>query len=271
VIVITGCTSGLGLHLSREFIRLGHTVIGCGRRAATIEDLNNEFSETQSSFYTVDVAKEADVIRFAQDVELKYGSVDMLISNAGLGGTWKLSWEIPSEALSNIVDVSLKGLMYTNKRFIPIMTKGLTPYSSGVKRVINISSGVGHTTMPRAADYCSVKFGVEGWSKCVAQEFKALSASEFPHWKDRIMCVPFAPGVVKTEMNSGRADAAPAEQWCKDAAPFLLIVPPEENGSSVTLPGYYSEEYMAGWIVPNGAKMNSTMPGGFSASQDKTK
>merc|ERR1712232_272686 len=166
------------------------------------------------------------------------------------------SWEIPSQALSNIVDVSLKGVMFTNKHFIPIMTKGLTPDSTGVKRVINFSSGVGHTTMPGAADYCAVKFGVEGWSKCVAQEFKVLSAQGFPHWKNRIMCVPFAPGVVKTEMNI-RSDAASVEQWCKDAAPYILSIPPADNGSSVTMPGYYSEEYMAAWIVPNGAKMNS--------------
>jgi hypothetical protein len=72
-------------------------------------------------------------------------------------------------------------------------------------------------------------------------------------------------------MNSGRADGAPAEQWCKDAAPFLLSVPPEENGSSITLPGYAAEEYAAAWIVPNGAKMNSIMPGRLSASQDKKK
>lgn len=259
MIVITGCTSGLGLHLAREYIRLGHVVAGCGRRTATIDALNKEFGGTGSFFHTADVAKERDVIRFSQEVDRRCARVDVLICNAGLGGYGKLSWEIPSEALSNIVDVSLKGLMYTNKHFIPFMLKGLTLDSGPlIKRVINLSSGVGHTSMPGAADYCSVKFGVEGWSKCVAQEFKAM-AQKAPHIKDRIMCVPFAPGVVRSEMNSGNPNSAPVETWCKDAAPFLLNLQISENGSSITMPGYYSQSYKDAWIVADGAKMNSSV------------
>ena len=67
--------------------------------------------------------------------------------------------------------------------------------------------------MPGAADYCAVKFAVEGWSKCVAQELKSLANTVKPHWKDRVLCVPFAPGVVRTEMNKN-PKAPTAEGWC---------------------------------------------------------
>merc|ERR1711904_228679 len=98
--------------------------------------------------------------------------------------------------------------------------------------------------------------GVEGWSKCVAQEIKHAYETQKPKWKDRILCVPFAPGVVRTEMNQN-PNAPSADVWSKSAAPFILEIPSSENGSSLTMPGYYSKEYMDAWIVPSGAKMNA--------------
>eukprot|EP00928_Gymnodinium_smaydae_P050392 TRINITY_DN33953_c0_g1_i1.p1 TRINITY_DN33953_c0_g1~~TRINITY_DN33953_c0_g1_i1.p1 ORF type:complete len:325 (+),score=38.47 TRINITY_DN33953_c0_g1_i1:48-977(+) len=254
VIVITGCTSGLGLNLAKEYIRLGHTVVGCGRRSAIIQELNKTYEGTSSSFHHVDVSSEPSVAAFAKTVEDCYGRVDVLICNAGLGGARKLPWEIPTDHVHSIIDVSLKGLMFTNKHFVPLMLRDLDRIGSAAlpKRVINVSSGIAHTSMPWAADYCAVKCAVEGYSRCMAWSFRANEAL-----KDRIICVPFAPGVVKTEMNVLES-AAPADAWSRDAAPFILSIPAADNGSSVVMPGYYSKEYQATWIVPAGAKMNET-------------
>lgn len=245
--------------MANEYIRLGHSVVGCGRRAATIEALNKEYAGTTSSFHVVDVSKEDEVAAFAREVRARHAGVDCLICNAGLGGAGKPAWEIPAGHIHKIVDVSLKGVMFTNNHIVPMMLQGITeksPEDAPVKRVINISSGVGHTSNPYAADYCAVKFAVEGYSKCVAQGFK--EAVKFaPHWRDRIICVPFAPGVVRTEMN--RNPAIPTtDVWCKEAAPYILQIPASESGSSITMPGYYGEDYQATWVVPDGARMNST-------------
>lgn len=250
VVVVTGCTSGLGLHLTREFARLGHTVAGCGRRKDIIASLNQELGGGGSSFHVVDVANEPAVEGFAKEVERRYGSVDVLVANAGLGAGGKLPWQIPVAHVHNIVDVSLKGLMFTNRHFVPLMLKGLD--AAPLRRVVNVSSGVAHTAMPWAGDYCGVKMGVEGFSKCTAHAF-----NDNPKWRGRIICVPFAPGVVRTEMNTN-PKAPPAEQWCKDAVPYLLQLSAADNGSSVAMPGYYSQKYQACWHTPANHKMNPT-------------
>ena len=46
-----------------------------------------------------------------------------------------------------------------------------------------------------------------------------------------------------------------AEQWSKDAVTYVLSLNKEQSGSSVTIPGYYSDEYKATWILPDGAKL----------------
>lgn len=244
--------------MAKQYIQQGHTVVGCGRRADIIEALAKEYAGTDSSFHTVDVSKEAEVAAFAQKIDARYGDVDVLVCNAGLGPAGKAAWELPAQHIHSIVDVSLKGVMFANTHIVPIMLRGLDrlPSTAPPKRVINISSGIAHTSMPWAADYCAVKCGVEGYSKCVAQGFKELAKSR-PAWKDRILCVPFAPGVVATEMNKQKGLPS-ADAWAKEASVYLLEIPACENGSSLTLPGYYSKEYQATWIVPAGARMNPT-------------
>merc|ERR1712187_944150 len=92
-----------------------------------------------------------------------------------------------------------------------------------------------------------------------AQVLKALGQMEASaHVKDRIICVPFAPGVVQSEMNRNKA-AAPVDEWVKKAAPFILQIPAAENGSSSAMPGYYGSEYMTSWVVPAGARMNDVV------------
>jgi hypothetical protein len=60
-------------------------------------------------------------------------------------------------------------------------------------------------------------------------------------------CVPLAPGVVKTGMTGG--DFPGAAAWAKDAVPLLLGLGRGDNGRSMHVPGFYSEEYMASWII----------------------
>jgi len=59
-IVITGVTRGLGLALAEEFIRLGHTVLGCGRSARSIQELGERFA-APNEFYPVNVASDDEV------------------------------------------------------------------------------------------------------------------------------------------------------------------------------------------------------------------
>jgi NAD(P)-dependent dehydrogenase (short-subunit alcohol dehydrogenase family) len=257
VVVITGCTSGLGLHLCLEFMRLGFKVCGCGRREKKIRELNVAHQSKGHKFYTVDISNAKSVIAWSHEVLSDFGRVDTLIANAGKGGAGKLPWEIDVKQFSEVLDTNVKGVFLCCQNFIQPMLDDLTnnPQRMVVKRVINMSSGVGHSTSPVQADYSASKWGVEAFSKSTAQAFHVLRDTTddqlLKRACDKILCVPLAPGVIQSEMNPTPGIPTP-EEWCTHAAAFIMSISVEESGSSLTVPGFYSEEYMQSWVIPDG-------------------
>ena len=102
--------------------------------------------------------------------------------------------------------------------------------------------------------YNTSKWAVESMSKSFAQGFQALGLN--------CLCVPLAPGVIQTEMNT-RKGIPTAKEWAPVAAEFILGIPQEENGSSLIVPQYYSEPYTDTWVIPPGMKI----PGKFVVPQ----
>ena len=81
IIVITGTSRGLGLAMARQFARLGHVVLGCGRSKMAINHLNAEFGESHQ-FKVVDVTSDRKVADWALECIDKHGPPDLLINNA---------------------------------------------------------------------------------------------------------------------------------------------------------------------------------------------
>jgi NAD(P)-dependent dehydrogenase (short-subunit alcohol dehydrogenase family) len=96
--------------------------------------------------------------------------------------------------------------------------------------IVNLSSGWGRSTSPEVAPYCASKWAIEGLTKALAQELPAGMAA-----------VPLNPGVINTEMLQkcfgSDADRYPAAQeWAKQAAPFILSLGAKDNGLSLSVP-----------------------------------
>jgi len=262
VVAITGCTSGLGLHLALEFMERGYRVAGCGRRRDRIDELNAKHGAAGHAFSVVDTSVESEVKAWSEEVLRAFERVDVLCNNAGVGGAGKLPWTLDGAAFGKVIDTNVKGVFYGCKYFIPSMLDDLAkrPGRRVIKRVINTSSGVGHSSNPLGAEYSASKWGVEAFSKSVAQGFHLLR----DHTKDeaqkaacdRILCVPLAPGVIGTEMNR-MPNIPSAEVWRKSAVPFIMSIPLAESGSSLTVPGFYGEAYKATWAIPDGLKLPS--------------
>jgi NAD(P)-dependent dehydrogenase (short-subunit alcohol dehydrogenase family) len=246
VVLVTGCTSGLGYALATEFARLGHTVVGCARRTDRIESMQNEFGSPHY-FDSVDSSDLDAVVAFAERVRNQGLSVDVLINNAGVSAGASLPWDIEPFKFDQVVDVNIKGVFYMSKTFIPGMI-GHHLASGNQKKVINISSGLGHSTSPILMAYNTSKWAVESMSKSFAQGFQALQLD--------CICVPLAPGVIHTEMNT-KEGIPTAKEWAPIAAQFILDIPLSENGSSLCVPGFYSEPYQSTWVIPPGMKIPS--------------
>lgn len=224
-IIITGVTRGLGRALAEEFIRLGHTVIGCGRGSEGVFDLRMKHGAPHS-FDVVDVANATKVGMWGARV-LGFGETpDLLINNAGLMNTPAPLWQVPAEEFAALVNVNLTGAANVIREFVPAMV------AAGKGVIVNLSSGWGRGVAPEVAPYCASKWAIEGLTKALAEELPAGMAA-----------VPLNPGVIDTDMLrqcwADGADGYPkAGAWAKVAAPFILQLGSKDNGRSLTVPSF---------------------------------
>jgi len=221
-IIITGVTKGLGMALAKEYIKQGHTVIGCGRNANLIGSMSDLYSKN-TDFQVVDISNYKEVSSWAQDIINKYGPPDYLINNAGVINKNNYLWNISPDEFSSVIDINIKGVYNTIKEFVPGMI------AKGKGTIVNLSSGWGRSTSPEVAPYCSSKWAIEGLSKSLAQELP-----------DRITCVALNPGVIDTDMlrscwKDQAAEYEDPENWAKRAAPFILNINNNDSGASLTV------------------------------------
>ncbi|MFM2295790.1 MAG: 3-oxoacyl-[acyl-carrier-protein] reductase FabG [Verrucomicrobiota bacterium] len=223
LILITGVTRGLGRALTEEFIRSGHTIVGCGRSEAEIKKLRAQFPAPHD-FYPVNIASDSAVKSWASVLFTSHGVPDLVLNNAGVINRNASLWEIEAREFNEVVDVNLKGTANVIRHFGAEMVRR----KSGV--IVNFSSGWGRTAEAEVAPYCASKWGVEGLTQSLAQELPRGMAA-----------VAVNPGIINTEMLrncfGGSAASYPApDAWAKIAVPFLLTISAADNGKQLTVP-----------------------------------
>jgi len=152
------------------------------------------------------------------------GPPDFLINNAALMAAPAPLWEVPAAEVSKLIDVNIKGVVNVIRAFVPAMVEA----KRGV--IVNFSSGWGRSTSAEVAPYCASKWAVEGLTRALAQELPEGMAA-----------VPLNPGVINTDMlqkcfgaDAGRYPTA--QDWVKQAAPFIVSLGAKDNGLSLDVP-----------------------------------
>ena len=223
-VAITGVTRGLGRAMAKEFARLGHTVVGCGRSEKEIARLRREHGKPHD-FAVVDVASDEQVKAWADAVQRTHRAPNLLLNNAALINKNARLWDVSADEFSQIIDVNVKGTVSVIRHFLPAMIQ------QGEGVVVNFSSGWGRSTDAEVAPYCASKWAIEGLTQSLAQELPAGLAA-----------VALNPGIINTDMlqscfGSSAASYPTPERWAKTAAPFLLKLGPDDNGKQLTAPG----------------------------------
>lgn len=224
IIVITGCTRGLGRALIDEFIAAGHTVHGCARSKQGVEALNAQYAG-QGCFSVVDVGDATAVAGWCQGVLEQSGPPDIVINNAAMINRPAPLWDVPVEEFQRLIMINIAGVHHVIKHLLkPMLDK-----QSGV--IVNLSSGWGRSVSPEVAPYCASKWAIEGMTKALAEELPEGMAA-----------IPLSPGVIDTDMlreawGDGASAYRSAQTWGAQAAPFILDLGPQHNGQSLTTPG----------------------------------
>jgi len=222
IIVLTGCTRGLGRELVGRFTERGHTVLGCGRSAAHVADLSSQFG-APGDFTAVDVSEGPAVAAWAKRLLAAHGAPDLVINNAALMNDPSPLWEVSAEEFDRLMAVNVNGTLNVIRSFAPSMI------TAGRGVIANLSSGWGRSTDALVGPYCASKHAIEGLTGSLAQELPRPLAA-----------VAVSPGVVDTDMlrrcwdESAGAYPKPAE-WGERAADFFLGLGPADNGASLRI------------------------------------
>jgi NADP-dependent 3-hydroxy acid dehydrogenase YdfG len=165
VILITGASSGIGLELTKLLAAAGARLVLAARTAETLADAAASVAATGVATLAVptDVTKEADCQALAQAALDKFGTVDVLINNAGYGPPASIV-ETTEALWDATIDSCLKGVYLMTRAVLPTML------ANGGGTIVNISSVAAKGGFPNRAAYCAAKWGVHGFTEALRAE-----------------------------------------------------------------------------------------------------
>jgi 3-oxoacyl-[acyl-carrier protein] reductase len=199
--IITGSTSGIGKKLAEIFLREGCKVAICSRYE---EHVNNTLTEFKSRFgdsvigIPCDVSKPGDLKSLVQKVIEAFGSIRILVANAGLNKNYGpfeyMSTEVVYETAKEVLGVNLIGMINAIAAVLPQMK------TQKYGRIVTLSGGGADRPITYMTVYSASKGGVVAFSKCFAEELKEINKGATD-----IKINIFQPGMLKTGLTS-RAD-----------------------------------------------------------------
>jgi NAD(P)-dependent dehydrogenase (short-subunit alcohol dehydrogenase family) len=222
IALVTGAASGIGEAIAFTLARAGAFVYVAdldeinGRRVAA--EINDHGG--QAEFLKINVAVNEDCLRAAEIVEENHGRLDILVNNAGIGHVGTIL-DTQAEDLDRLYSVNVRGMFDLTKAFIEKMIER----RYGI--VVNVASIGGVVAIKDRLAYCTTKFAVVGFTKCLALD----------HALQGIRANAICPGRVETPFVKARLSEYPdPEKAYREMAATQAIgrmATPEEIAASV--------------------------------------
>ena len=212
VAIVTGASRGIGKAIAEQFIAQGAKVAFTYRSSAeAAAALEKELSAGGGIVkgFQSDAASMTDAERLVGEVVEAFGTVDIVINNAGITDD-TLLMRMTEEQWDRVISVNLKSCFNLTKAVMRTMLKA----RSG--SIVNISSVVGIQGNAGQANYAASKAGILGFTKSVALELGSRN----------IRCNAIAPGFIETEMTA-KLDEDTVQGW-RDAIPLKRGGTPED-------------------------------------------
>jgi 3-hydroxybutyrate dehydrogenase len=185
--VVTGSTSGIGLGIGRALAREGANVLlngfgDAGEIEQTRAGIEKEFG-VKAAFSPADMTKPAEIAAMIAGAEKQFGTVDVLVNNAGIQHVAPLE-EFPIEKWDQILAINLSAAFHAMRVALP----GMKSRKWG--RIINVASAHGLVASPFKSAYVAAKHGLVGLTKTVALETAGTG----------VTCNAICPGYVLTPL-----------------------------------------------------------------------
>lgn len=189
-VLITGGSSGIGLALAKKFLENDNTVIVTGREATKLENIKS--SHPQIHTFQSDVTDDADVRILTDDIQEKFGGIDMLINNAGImnlvdAGNERNDLNKQMQEIEINYNSPIRVLHY----FLPQLKESRNAV------LVNVSSGLAYVPFAQAPVYSGTKSALHFWTLGIRPQLR----------QHNIKVVELLPPVVDTPLAHG-ADIA---------------------------------------------------------------
>jgi len=164
VVIITGGSSGIGLALAEKFGNAGSKILITGRNP---EGLNKAVTDLRAkgiiiSALQADVSKEEDNKAMAEEAVRLYGSIDILINNAGISMR-ALFEEVDMQVLKRVMDINFFGVLFATRACLPEIKRNKGS-------IVGISSIAGYRGLPGRTGYSASKFALNGFLEVLRTE-----------------------------------------------------------------------------------------------------
>jgi NADP-dependent 3-hydroxy acid dehydrogenase YdfG len=189
--LVTGASSGIGEATARTLAARGAKVALVARRADRLEKLASEISGRGHAALAIeaDITDQAQAVAAVERALGDFGRLDVLVNSAGVMLLGPMAGA-PTEEWDRMVDINVKGLLYTSHAAIPHLLEAAKDSPREVTDIVNISSVAGRVASAGAGVYNLTKFGVGAVSESMRQELSRQGV--------RITIVE--PGAVSTEL-----------------------------------------------------------------------
>ena len=231
--IVTGAAKGIGKAIALKLAEEGfNIVLNYRSREDKAIETENEIKEKNVEVLRIqgDITNTEDVLNLVNKAKEKFGSIDVMVNNAGITKD-NLLLRMKEEEFDSVINTNLKGVFNCLKAITPIMVK----QKHG--KIISISSVVGITGNAGQVNYAASKAGVIGMTKSLAKEIGSRG----------ITVNAVAPGFIETDMTSVLNDKL--KETAKKELPLRRLGTPEDVANVVSFLASEKADYVTGQVI----------------------
>ncbi|HNP79433.1 MAG TPA: SDR family NAD(P)-dependent oxidoreductase [Candidatus Pacearchaeota archaeon] len=226
VAIVTGACSGIGKAIAEEFLEQGASVV--------FSDINEiKINSEKAMFIKCDVSKSEEVNNLIEETAKKFGRIDIMVNNAGIG-TVGDTLSADDDCWNKIIGINLSGV------FFGMRAAGNKMKELGIKgSIINMTSILGTVGFRGAIGYCAAKGGVNQLTKAGALDLASCG----------IRVNAIAPGFIKTQMTKGVQEDEKLKAFIESKTPLGYMGEPMDIAKGAAYLASEDSKYVTGNIL----------------------